>query len=354
MGVKLKTGEIVSGKTEVFGELQPGDNVVANATDAMFPGLVLSPRANDGATDLRLSNKMGVPQFQFRQLLPALLALSAVIFFPITADATLYVIVLDKREVAIASDGKWLTVSGDNRAPVSHLEEKVVRLGPQRAFMCSGLTEIDTATVKIRSADLAKELYSIYRAKQVPDDMMTVLAGAFGQHMSERLNQLSPEQKSRILFLRQQFATSGQELLECIFAGRDADNKLKTETVDVYFNFSPTQGQYFSYLVDESIGSDSPHLILSGEVTTLKAAFEDTQSTLGSLPSFQKWERAFHSHRVSSEATAEALVDLAIKHSPQGPTGLIGYPIYVYRLDAAGSLKRVRVVSRGHAVPLPD
>jgi hypothetical protein len=285
VGVKLKTGEIVSGKTEVFGELQPGDNVVANATDAMFPGLVLSPRANDGATDLRLSNKMGVPQF--RQLLPALLALSAVIFFPITADATLYVIVLDKREVAIASDGKWLTVSGDNRAPVSHLEEKVVRLGPQRAFMCSGLTEIDTATVKIRSTDLAKELYSIYRAKQVSDDMMTVLAGAFGQHMSERLNQLSPEQKSRILFLRQQFATSGQELLECIFAGRDADNKLKTETVDVYFNFSPTQGQYFSYLVDESIGSDFPHLILSGEVTTLKAAFEDTQSVLGFCPPFR-------------------------------------------------------------------
>jgi hypothetical protein len=142
--------------------------------------------------------------------------------------------------------------------------------------------------------------------------------------------------------------------MECLFAGHDADDKLKTETVDLYLGLSAAESQSFTYLVDESVGSDSPHLILSGEVATLKAAFKDTQSPVGSLPSFQKWDRAFQSHRVNSEATVEAPVDLAIKYSPQGPTGLIGYPIYVYRLDAAGGLKRVRVVSRGHAVPLPD
>ncbi len=310
--------------------------------------------ANAGATDLCFSTKRGSPQFQLRRLLPALLALSAVIFSPITADATLYAIVLDEREIAIASDGKWLMVSGDNSAPVSHSEEKIVRLGPRLAFMCTGLTEIDTATVKIHAADLAKELDSVHGTKQAFDRTMAVLAGAFGRSMSERLNQLSPEQKNQILSVRQQFSTSGRELMECIFAGRDADNELKTETVDVYPDWSAAQTQSFAYHVDESIGGDSRHLILSGEVTTLKAAFKDTQSPLGSLPSFQKWEQAFQSRRVSSEATAEALVDLAIKYSPQGPTALIGYPIYVYRLDATGSLKRVRVVSRGHAVPLPN
>ncbi len=296
---------------------------------------------------------MGTPQFQLRRLLPTLLALSAVIFFPITADATLYVIVLDKGEIAIASDGKWLTVSGDKSAAVSHLQEKIVRLGPRLAFMCSGLTEIDTATVKIHAADLAKELDSVHGA-QVFEHTMAVLAGAFGRSMSERLNQLSPEQKNRILSVRQQFSTSGRELMECIFAGRDADNELKTETVDVYPDWSAAQTQSFAYHVDESIGGDSPHLILSGEVTTLKAGFEDPQSPLGSLPSFQKWARAFQSHRMNSEATAEALVDLAIKYSPHGSTALLGYPIYVYRLDTTGILKRIRVVSRGHAVPLPN
>ena len=40
--VDVKTGVTVSGKTEVFGELQPGDIVVANATDAIRPGASLS------------------------------------------------------------------------------------------------------------------------------------------------------------------------------------------------------------------------------------------------------------------------------------------------------------------------
>jgi hypothetical protein len=43
--VDVKTGANVSGKTEVFGELQPGDIVVANATDAIRPGTSLSTTA---------------------------------------------------------------------------------------------------------------------------------------------------------------------------------------------------------------------------------------------------------------------------------------------------------------------
>jgi RND family efflux transporter MFP subunit len=40
--VDVKTGVTVNGKTEVFGELQPGDAVVVNATDAIRPGTSLS------------------------------------------------------------------------------------------------------------------------------------------------------------------------------------------------------------------------------------------------------------------------------------------------------------------------
>src|ERR1035437_183544 len=42
--VDVKTGVTVSGKTEVFGELQPGDIVVAIAPDAIRPGTSLSTR----------------------------------------------------------------------------------------------------------------------------------------------------------------------------------------------------------------------------------------------------------------------------------------------------------------------
>src|ERR1039457_672619 len=46
--------------------------------------------ANDGATDFRSSNKTGAPRFHLGRPLPAFLALSALIFFPITADATIH------------------------------------------------------------------------------------------------------------------------------------------------------------------------------------------------------------------------------------------------------------------------
>jgi hypothetical protein len=297
--------------------------------------------------------KAGLPKLRFGRLLTAAVALVALVFAPLLAEATLYVIVLDERQIAIASDGKWLVVSGDSSRPVSQIKEKVIRLSPALAFMCDGLTEIDTTTVKIHAADVAKQLNHEYQSQGGSKHMMAVLAGAFGQVMSDRLNQLSPEQRNQVFAVRQQLATPGRQLLECLFAGRDADNKLKIETVDVFADSSGGQGKSFGYHVDESVGDDSPHLILSGEVTSLKAAFEDSSSPAGSLPSFQRWRNSFQSRRLSSEATAEGLVDLAIKYPPQSPAGSIGYPIYVYRLDATGGLTRLRVVSRGHAIPLP-
>jgi multidrug efflux pump subunit AcrA (membrane-fusion protein) len=40
--VDVKVGVTVSGKTEVFGELRPGDAVVANATDSIRSGTAVS------------------------------------------------------------------------------------------------------------------------------------------------------------------------------------------------------------------------------------------------------------------------------------------------------------------------
>ena len=43
--VDIKTGVTVNGKTEVFGDLQPGDVVVANATDSIRNGTAVSAQA---------------------------------------------------------------------------------------------------------------------------------------------------------------------------------------------------------------------------------------------------------------------------------------------------------------------
>ena len=242
--------------------------------------------ANNYEAASNFSRKVGLPEFPYKRLLKVLVAVSILISFPISVHATLYVLVLDAREIAIASDGKWLIVSGDNSAPVWRIKEKVIRLRPQLAFMCDGRTEIDTTSVKIHATELAKQLNHEYQSQGGSNHLMAVLAGAFSQVMSERLNQLSPEQRNQIFLLGQQLVTPGRQLLECLFAGRDSDNKLKIETVDVLADSSADPKKYLSYHVAESIGDDSPHLILSGEVASLRAAFEDSLSPIGSLPNF--------------------------------------------------------------------
>ncbi len=139
----------------------------------------LAPRrqdANDYEAASNLSRKVGLPEFPYKRLLKVLVALSTLISFPISAHATLYVVVLDAREIAIASDGKWLIVPGDNSGPVSQIKEKVIRLSPQLAFICDGRTEIDTTSVKIRAAELAQQINHEYQSQGGSNHVMAVLA----------------------------------------------------------------------------------------------------------------------------------------------------------------------------------
>ena len=78
---------------------------------------------------------------------------------PQPVHATLYVIVLDKQEIAIASDGSRTIYTSGEPLPVSKTTEKVTKLGPKLAFMCSGLVEIETATVDIRPSEIARTVY---------------------------------------------------------------------------------------------------------------------------------------------------------------------------------------------------
>src|SRR5947208_797593 len=80
---------------------------------------------------------------------------------------------------------------------------------------------------------------------------------------------------------------------ECIFAGVDADGALKTETVDVCPSDTDGAVLHFAYHSEEAVGSDSPRLILSGQVAVLQSGFQDPQSPIALLPSFRAWVEAF-------------------------------------------------------------
>jgi hypothetical protein len=66
------------------------------------------------------------------------------------------VILLSVQEIAIASDGSRTLHTRAELLPVSKTVEKVTKLGSKLAFMCSGLVEIQTATVDIRPSEIAR------------------------------------------------------------------------------------------------------------------------------------------------------------------------------------------------------
>jgi hypothetical protein len=66
------------------------------------------------------------------------------------------VVILSVQEIAIASDGSRTLPTRAELLPVSKTVEKVTKLGSKLAFMCSGLVEIETATVDIRPSETAR------------------------------------------------------------------------------------------------------------------------------------------------------------------------------------------------------
>jgi hypothetical protein len=67
------------------------------------------------------------------------IALLVSLLWPTEGNATLYVIVLNRRGIAIASDSRHITFEGGKFKTADGVE-KLVSLGADMAFMSSGLT----------------------------------------------------------------------------------------------------------------------------------------------------------------------------------------------------------------------
>ena len=282
------------------------------------------------------------------------LASLALLLLPPPIQATLYVIILDRQEIAIASDGQRTIFLHGKISPASQTTEKVTRLNTKLAFMCSGLVEITTPTVDIRLSEIARTVSLKPTPEGAPPFSMNELANQFGKTIGDRLEELSPEGRNQMLALRQQLGGETSQIFECMFAGVDADGTLKTETVDVFTSSVDHGVPHFAYHSEEAVGSESPRIILSGEVAGLQTGFQDPQSPIAGLAEFRAWAEAFQRRRLDSSRTAEALLALAIKYPQQGAKQRLGYPIHVYLVNREEGFKKLKTVPEGRALGLPD
>jgi hypothetical protein len=282
------------------------------------------------------------------------IALFASLLWPTQGHATLYVIVLNKQGIAIASDSRHITLEGGTFKTLDGVE-KVVALGANMAFMSSGLTEISFATSEIQPSHLVQTCYAdlLKGAQQVS---ITDLATAYAKLTTQQLNRLSDSEKAAVNSLVQQLGSQNNQVMESIITGIDLNGSPKVETVDFYLaRPSPAYPDIlrFEWNLDEAIATEGPRVILSGEVGVLRSAFQDGATPITELPSVKAWSDAMHEGKqVNAAQTAEALLNLAIRYSPPDQTRL-GYPIFVYTLEGSSGLKKIRTVPKGKAVDLP-
>ena len=272
----------------------------------------------------------------------------------IDGRATVYAIVLDNRVIAIASDSRKVLIDG-NRITTADSVEKVIPLGTKLAFMSSGVMEISGAASAIQLSELVRMCYSRL-SKGSRRVSIKELATVFATLTTNHLNRLTDSEKATVVSLAQRFGSQNSQVTESILAGLDRDGILKVETIDFYMSSLTAAGNgglRFDWSVVEAVAKPNPRVILSGEVTVLKSAFQADASPIRRIPSFEPWARAMEDGKqVNEEQTAEALVDLTIKYAPPDG-GRLGYPIFVYKLDVKNGFRRLRTVPSGKAVDLP-
>jgi hypothetical protein len=246
------------------------------------------------------------------------------LFWPIEGRATLYVIVLNRQGIAIASDSRHITLEG-GKFTTSDGVEKLVSLGANMAFVSSDLTEISTATATARPRQLVRKCYAdlLKGAQRVS---ITDLTTAYAKLTTQQLNRLSDSEKAAVNSLAQQLGAQNNQVMESIITGIGLDGSPKVETIDLYLSRPfPVYPDVLRFVwnVDEAIATEVPRVILSGEVGVLRSALQDGATPISELPSVKAWSDAMHEGRqVDAAQTAEALLNLAIKYSPPDQTRL--------------------------------
>jgi hypothetical protein len=293
-------------------------------------------------------------QRRFNRLWKLAITMLISLCWPTAGQATLYVIVLNRQGIAIASDSRRMMLEGGQIKTLDGVE-KVIALGTRVAFMSSGLTEISTATSTIRPSQLVRTCYANLlkggRRVSIKD-----LSTAYAKLATEHLNRLSDSEKAAVASLVREFGSQNNQVMESIITGIDIDGSPRVETIDFYLSrpsLTHAGVLRFEWSIDEAMATEVPRVILSGEVGVLRSAFQDGATPISELPSVQACSQAMHEGKqVNAAQSAEALLNLAIEYSPPGQTRL-GYPIFVYTLNQGSGLRKIRTVPKGKAVDLP-
>ncbi len=254
------------------------------------------------------------------------------------------VVILESNQIVIATDSR---VRAERVVRANSFEdgvEKVLPLSRDIAFFSTGTGKWVTHDATNSLDDLAKELVN-EKKKEKRDVPLLELADSFKSRVSEKLSRLTI---ADIAFLHSISAKEGgSTVFQSVFAGRDVDAAFRTFQITCNASVGTNDGK-----LDARLSFDLAEVKLTGRQSMLflgmnkvfAAAMSDPNAPLAPLMKQVKTSNA-----LLAEPTAAALLAAAVREYGDGPTSPVGYPIFVYVIDADG-FRMSRKVGKGQTV----
>jgi hypothetical protein len=171
------------------------------------------------------------------------------------------------------------------------------------------------------------------------------LAHAFKTRVETHLSRLTIHD---IFFLRELAAKAGgTNVFNAYFAGQDADATFRMFCVTCFASTATNAGKLHAQLMftaTEENRAGRQQILFLGANRVFGEGMNDPAAPLAPLMKQMKTSNA-----LVAEPTAAALLAAGIREYGDGVESAVGYPIFVYALDAGG-FRKTRTVGKGQAV----
>ena len=258
---------------------------------------------------------------------------------------TLAVAILETNQIVIAIDSRMTTKERGKNNRVQDGMEKVVGLSSHVAFFVTGTVALsnrrETNSLLVIAKALAAEWQKENRKLQLEE-----LANEFKARASNALSRLTMGDINALHL--DSLKQGGTNLFTAAFAGQDTDATLKLFRVICSTAVETNRGYIdarLTFEVREEKRRGKQWFLFLGSSGAFERGMTDPKSPLA--PAIRQIRS---SRALLAEPIAAALVDVGIRHYGDEPESPVGYPIFVYTLDADG-FRLTRKVNKGEGVP---
>lgn len=257
---------------------------------------------------------------------------------------TFAVTILESNQVVVAIDSRVTKNQIGQPDEFQDGSEKVIPLSQQVAFFVTGANSFSTRTDTNSLVATARAVAAGWAGENKPLPLEHV-ANEFKMRVARDLSRLTAGD----VYLLHAVAMKdgGNAVFDAVFTGQDTDAFFKLFRVACRSRASTNEngrGAYLSFDTIEEPRAGRQKLLLLGPAKLLGTGWDDPKSPLA--PAIRQIRS---SHVFLAEPVGAALVDFGLRQYADQPNAPVGYPIFVYTVDAKG-FRMTRKIKRGEPV----